>query len=321
MTDRIWISWEHQRRNRTLSPYVNAKLYELNINSPWWIRYPVAVTRTLGIFVKERPHTIFAQNPSIVLAILATVYARLTNKTIILDAHNAGLFPVEGKSRLLNWLAARITKLATLTIVSNTELVKLVDSLGGRSFAIPDPIPVIEPVDNDDSSGNTFTVLFICSWSEDEPYREVLKSGECLEPDVRICITGNSKGLAATENATLSKNIELTGYVSDDAFSGLLYSADAVMVLTTRSNCLLCGAYEGVSAGKPLILSDTPVLREYFDKGSIYVENSADSICLGIKMLRAEYEKYVREVGSLKAERNLEFNRTISDFNKLLEVL
>lgn len=321
MVDRIWVSWESQRRNRTLSPFVNAKLFELDIKLPWWRRYPLAIFRTLAICIKERPKIIFSQNPSLLLAILLVGYARLFRKKIIVDAHNAGLFPIEGKSAFLNWIAVRLTRWATLTIVSNNELVRLVTSWGGKAVAIPDPIPQLAPPAEGRELASTFNVLFICSWAEDEPYREVLNASACLDAGTSIYMTGNSRGAANTDAGGVPANIELTGFVSSDEFTRLLYACDAVMVLTTRDDCLLCGAYEGVAVGKPLILSDTAALRTYFNRGSVYVGGTADSICQGINELRRDYQQYSDAVRLLGAERSTEFQQIVADFNEALEKL
>lgn len=321
MADRIWISWETQRRNRSLSPYVCARLFELDFNTKRWHRYPLAIWKTLTIFSKENPDIIFSQNPSMVLAVLSIAYAKLFNKKIVIDAHNAGLFPLEGKSRLLNRIAVKLTQWSTLTIVSNTSLANRVTYWGGESVAIPDPFPNLEPPGMTDKLKNSFNVLYICSWSADEPINAVLDASIYLEAGVSIYMTGNSKGLENTYIHGVPRSIELTGYVNDDEFTRLLYASDAVMVLTTREDCLLCGAYEGVSAGKPLILSDTAALRNYFSEGSVFVGNTALSIREGINEVRRNYPQYADRVQALKQKREMEFNVTIDNFNRVLKTL
>ena len=59
-----------------------------------------------------------------------------------------------------------------------------------------------------------------------------------------------------------------------DEYVSMLYSVDATIDLTNRENCLVCGAYESVAAGKPMILSKTQALMEYFNKGAVYVEHT-----------------------------------------------
>lgn len=321
MSDRIWITWETQRRNRTLSALVNAPLYEFDLRLPAWRRYPLAAWKTLAVLLREKPRTIFAQNPSIVLACLVIVYANLTGKKVVIDAHNAGLFPAEGKYRLLNWLASKLFRWTTITIVSNGELARHVEQLHGRAIAIPDPIPDIERPAQMEPLQGAFNILFICSWAEDEPYLEVLRAAEHLDDDVRIYITGNSRGKERQLGASLPDNVVLTGFIAEQQFNALLFMCDAVMVLTTRDNCLLCGAYEGVAAGKPLLLSNTRALRNYFSKGAVYVENTADSIAEGIRTAREKLAAATRDVSDLKNLRRNEYTGLIGDFEQQLDAL
>lgn len=318
MSDRIWITWETQRRNRTLSALVNAKLFEFDLRLPRWRRYPVAIWKTLTCLKNEKPRVVFAQNPSIVLAYLAVIYACITGKKVVIDAHNAGLFPAEGRHKLLNWIATRLFKWTTVTIVSNDVLKSYVEKNGGSAVSIPDPVPVIESPKKKPRLSGDFNVLFICSWAADEPYTEVLNAAARLGQDIFIYMTGNSTRSGRTPDTTIPGNVVLTGYVTDEQFNELLYGCDAVMVLTTRENCMLCGAYEGVAAGKPLLLSDTRVLRNYFSRGAVYVENNADSIANAVIAARARHTELGGEIAALRDMRRNEYPELIDNFERQL---
>src|SRR5262245_25632217 len=95
-SQRIWITWETQRRNRTLSEKVDAELYEIDIHAHRLLRYPLSLIKTLAILLRRRPRLLFVQNPSLVLALFAVIYGRVFCKLVVVDAHNAGLFPAEG---------------------------------------------------------------------------------------------------------------------------------------------------------------------------------------------------------------------------------
>ena len=318
MKERVWITWEKQRRNKTLSAKLDAQLYEFDIRLPFFLRYPVSIGKTISVLLKERPQIIFCQNPSLVLAALALVLSRILNTTLIIDAHNAGLFPLEGRHTILNWMAARICKWTYLTIVSNSELVKHVSALGGRAISIPDPIPDIEAPDTLPQQKGTFNILFICSWSDDEPFREVINAAKHLENDTYIYITGNSKVFEKEYSEKLPVNVILTGYISDDTFAGMLYACDIVMVLTYRENCLLCGAYEGEAVGKPLILSNTNTLKDYFRKGSIYTENDAISIRNAIHLAKQKRPVLEIEIAELRKDHDSEFTELMDSFEDYL---
>ena len=307
MKDRVWITWEIQRRNRTLSASFNAKLYEFNINAPALLRYPIAIGKTIAVLAKDNPQIIFVQNPSLILTSLSILISHVLQKVLIIDMHNAGLRPLEGRYRVLNWVADRLCSWATLVIVSNNELERYVVRLGGRAISIPDPIPhIITPREMPRLQG-AFNVLFICSWAEDEPYLEVLRAAESVEEGTYIYISGNSKGREQLYGKKLSKNIVLTGYVSEEQFSALLFACDCIMVLTRRENCLLCGAYEGVAAEKPLIISNTLALKKHFSKGCVYINNCAEDILGAIEQVKRNYGALIKEVAALKTQHDREF--------------
>lgn len=298
---------------------LGARLFELDYRISRWLRYPLVISRTLLIFLTERPRIIFAQNPSLLLALLAVTYGIITGKTVIIDAHNAGLFPLEGKFPLLNRIAACLPRQSSMTIVSNAGLTALVAGWGGHAVAIPDPFPTFGAATPARDLKGTFNILYICSWSTDEPVHEVIEAARHCDQDICIYITGNNRGVIAPE--ALPRTVELTGYIAEHAFTNLLFGCDAVMVLTTRENCLLCGAYEGVAAGKPLILSATRALQDYFNGGSVFVENSATAIRAGIDRARREHDRYAGEVCELRRRRDSEYNQLITDFNRQIERL
>ncbi len=300
--ERVWLTWEHQRRNHTASAALGARLHELDYSNPAPIRYPRAIANTLRILRRQRPRLIFAQNPSIVLAALAVAYGKLSRTPVIVDAHNAGIRPFEGRKRWANRLTRHIIRGATATIVSNPGLAAYVSRRGGRPLLLPDPLPPLQRPSRPCLMSGGFKVLFICTWAEDEPYFEVLAAAERLPPAVKIYITGNSKGRERGYGAALPANVELTGFVSEADFTGLLYGADLVMDLTTRADCLLCGAYEAVAAGKPLLLSNSLALRSYFHSGARYTDNSAADIAGQIEAARQEYASLLAAVRGLRHE-------------------
>ena len=50
------------------------------------------------------------------------------------------------------------------------------------------------------------------------------------------------------------------------------------MDLTTLEDCLLCGAYEALAAGKPLVISNTRALADYFGAAAILTDNTPEAI-------------------------------------------
>ena len=72
-------------------------------------------------------------------------------------------------------------------------------------------------------------------------------------------------------------------------------------------NCLVCGAYEGVAVGRPLVLSDNAATRSLFRRGAVYVKSDTDSISRGIGALIEDLPQYKVEIAKLKAELHSEW--------------
>src|SRR6188768_1810950 len=137
ITGAAWITWEHQRRNIGVSSGLGVPLFELAFKGGRLKRYVKSLLATARVLTTKKPAVLFVQNPSIVLALTAVVWGRLRGRPVIVDAHNAGLTPFEGRSGLLTRAAAFVSRHASLTIVSNAALTPIVDAYGGRPFVLP----------------------------------------------------------------------------------------------------------------------------------------------------------------------------------------
>jgi glycosyltransferase involved in cell wall biosynthesis len=128
----------------------------------------------------------------------------------------------------------------------------------------------------------------------------VLEAARRLSGDYRIYITGKLKknrlnGLAVPDN------VILTDFLSEPDYIKLLSSSDAIVVLTNTDNCMVCGAYEAVALGKPLILSNKKVLRDYFFQGVIFTENNPQHLAEAIMRAIAEKTSLEADIKDLKA--------------------
>jgi len=310
---RVWIAWETQRRNRTLSQMVRARLFEFDTELHRLLRYPLFLAKTMGVLSASRPSLLLVQNPSLLLALFAVFYGRAFRIPVVVDAHNAGLFPLEGRSRLLNWIAGRIRRMAMTTIVSNVRLAESVVRDGGTAFVMPDPIPQLPPPQSARLRGKS-NVLFVCTWAADEPYLQVVEAAELAGSSVCIYMTGRRRNAEKRLSGACPDNVVLTDYLSEADYVQMLYSCDVVVVLTKRDNCLTCGAYEAIAAERPLIVSDTPVLRELFSRGALYTDNTAQDIARKIHEAIRRKDELTRDIRLLKQELSARSSSTIEAF-------
>lgn len=301
-----------------MSKALGAQLVELEHRGSKGLRYLILSLKTMRLIIHEKPDCLIVQNPSIVLALLAGIIGKILHQYTVIDAHNAGIFPLEGRSSFLNILSRMINSLADMVIVSNENLQKYLKKSGINAVAIPDPIPTLQPRQVYKIPHDRFAVVFICTWATDEPYKEVIKAAEHLDESFIIYVTGNVKRTNGDIRDNLPDNIELTGYLSEEDYESLLASCDVAMALTTRDDCLLCGAYEGVAAGKPLILSDKPALKNYFNSGAVFTENKSAMIANSIIECREKYEILSREIALFKESNVKRMQGLIQDLDTIL---
>jgi hypothetical protein len=308
MKNVFWITWENQRRNRELSRAMGVTLCEWKeidgIRNPLK-KYARGLLMTALLLYREKPSLVFCQNPSLVLSLFLVGVKKLAGFKVCVDAHNAGLFPREGRSRTLGMLSRFVQRHADLTIVTNENLGSHVMMNGGKPFILPDRIPEIPMTENRPLQGSS-NILFICSYADDEPYDLVFEAASGLGEDVCIYVTGNfhKKGI---DPGNLPANLILMGYVPEEEYVKMLRSVDATIDLTSREDCLVCGAYESVAAEKPQILSDTQALRSYFSKGAVYASHSSQSIREAISKLLEHKAILEEETRMLKLERQREW--------------
>ena len=319
----IWITWENQRRNRELAAALGVRLNEwadIDAIRNLARKYVTGVSRTLRFVLADRPALIICQNPSIVLAVLSVVSRPFTGAGVVVDAHNGGLQPAEGRSAFLNFVSRWVQRRADLTIVSNDALAAQVRHNGGRAFTLPDRIPEIHGA-VDARIASSKTILFVCTYAADEPYAEVLEAARRLPPDITVYVSGNyrKRGL---DPAMLPPHVRLTGYLSEQDYVSLMASVGVVMDLTSREDCLVCGAYEALALGKPMILSDTKANRDYFSSGVVYTRHDQGALHAAMLDAIERRDELAREVAALKTRRSEEWEVSMTQLReRLVEIV
>ena len=313
--DKIWITWENQRRSIELSKILNAKLFLLQYSGLQ--RYIKLTYETIKILQINRPVILFVQNPSMILTTIACIYKIIKGNILIVDRHTTFLLNKRFKytpTLLLFIILHKLTiRIADLTIVTNEFLASIVIKLKGNPFVLPDKLPTLVGSRKIKLNG-TKNVLLISSFDFDEPINEIFVAMKSfIKNKIYLYISGNYKKLYKKIIKNKPFNVILTGYLSEEDYVNILFSVDIVMVLTTADYVMLCGCYEAISAEKPLITSNKKVLKDYF-KGAIFVENEAKFITLGLQEALNNTSYYQREIVKLK--RLLENNWSLT-FNSL----
>ena len=285
MPSAIWIAWENQIRNKTLSRRLGVELHVLSSKRTRLMRYAVCVPKSAMLIWRCRPSVVFAPNPSIVLTYLLMLLKYVFRYRFVTDAHYAGIVAPHG-NKLFQKALDFCNRQADLVIVTNEEHGKHVEAVGGRALVCEDPLPDITRYARTVSEQSK-KVFFICSFDIDEPYANAFQAAKILQEEGYVFwVSGNfSKvGIVPAE----WPHVKFLGYVPEADFYSHLAESQVVVDLTIQENCLLCGAYEAMVLDKPLVTSKTSALQRYFTGGTVFVDHKAESIVDGV---RFAYEK------------------------------
>lgn len=321
-SDILFISWEFHRRSKELCKYFDFKHSFLQIDSARYIRYPYCLLVTLWSLMKNRPRVLIVQNPSIVLALVACLFRPFFCYKLIVDAHNGAIIPDVVFWSRFRWIYVLVQRLADMTIVTNKYLADIVKKNGGNVFVLPDKLPEV----NISSLAcacleSEKNILFVCSFSEDEPYEEVIRACSMLQEDVTVYITGRVNENIREWCVSHCSKIKFTGFLNDLDYFSLMLSVDLVIDLTLRKHCLVCASYEAVAVGTPLLLSDTSIQRDYFYKGCIFTDCYKEPILNSIKLCLENKASLTKDIGELKVEINYNWKRIAVSFMNEIESL
>jgi len=283
-----WITWERHRRSRSLTQELRIPLLEMSKPGGRTLRYFRDSLATLRRLVGRRHRTVFVQVPSLVLGHLAILSSALLRFRVVVDAHNAVIEGAERGRFPLRSLYRFVVRHADLIVVTNSSLAQRVRRLGGRPGILPDPVPQMGPVPEAASTGE---VVVISTWASDEPLDAILAAAPRLPPGLSFVITGRPKGPLA-DVARRTERVRLSGFVSEEEYISMLVRARVVVDLTTREDCLVCGAYEALALGRPLVVSDSAALRELLREGALFASNEPEAVVSAIAEASADETKW-----------------------------
>jgi glycosyltransferase involved in cell wall biosynthesis len=308
MSDRLFVAWHpHSRRGQLFADAFDMPLYKIHAIGRRWIhapfKYPIQAWRTWQLLNRKCPRMVFVQNPPIFAAVVVYLYCRRHRARFIIDSHTGALL-----LSLWRWslpLHGFLSRQAVTTIVTNEHLRRMVEGWGAHATIVAD-IPTEFPAGNPFPLDGRFTVVVINTFSPDEPVGEVLDAAAAL-PDVGFYVTGDPVRARRAWLEHAPSNVHFTGFLLDPDYFGLLRAAQAVLVLTTDNHTMQRGACEALSLGKPIITSNWPLLREYFNKGTIYVDNTSRGIQVAVRQMQAQQGKLAQEILDLRQERSHEW--------------
>ncbi len=279
-----------------------------------FFKYLQQSIQTLWILFRDQPQTVFVMTPPVAACLPVWLYAKLTRRAYIIDAHSGAFLDPRWRSILI--LHGFFSRRARTTIVTNSYLADIVRSWAASATIVSDvPVCFPEPVPIDVSG--SFKITLINTFTRDEPLDLFLQAAGNL-PEVQFYVTGPLVEADAQVLKRAPENVKFTDFLPGSQYVGLLLASDAVMCLTTLHHTMQRGAYEAVYLGKPVLVSDTELLRKAFGKGSVCVQNTVEGIVQGVREIRQNLEKYRNEVQSLRLEKLEQWNRVEAGLRLLL---
>lgn len=317
---RVWISWNRQRRNIGLARSVNATLYMSELRLPRCFRLVAECFNSWMIILREKPDICFVMNPSIFASWWMARLKKVYGFVLVTDLHTVNI-RLEGlDEKIFLYFFRKGLRGSDVVIVTNPLYRQEILPFNQQVVCIPDQLPRL-------LSGSVCAkglvaegkgqvpLLVVSSFAEDEPLDELVSLDNELSP-FHLYITGNWKKRYKTPPTT--RHITFLGYVADDVYDELLHTVDGIIVLTTVEGCLCCGAYEALAAEKPLILSNTRALQDFFEDGPIYTEHEPAALMAAIKQLGREKTERRQKMIALKANIQRKFDQSVAQLEELL---
>ena len=302
----VWAPKGYGQRSAAFSEWLGAKEYNIHylkhrrpIYAP--VKYIFQWLKTWQVLWKERPDFVFVTNSQPVAGLCAGLYCMVTRTRFALDTHPPTLF-----GRKWRWsqpIIRFVARRATINIIDQERFGRLIASWGAKVIILPDP-PKTVPTALVQSENGADQVAFsyVGTFAGDEPIDILLDAARAL-PDVTFYLLGKKSQAKPGWIKSAPPNAIFTDYLVGDHYWKRLACSRAVIALTTHPHSLLAAAQDGLSIDKPLLLSDQPVLREYFTKGAVFVPHTTSGFVEGIKTLLAQEAQYQREIAELHTER------------------
>lgn len=277
-------------------------------------RYAGLMYRTMSLLRRRRPSVVWMQIPQVPLLWAALLYRKLFDSKVrlVADCHN-GMFVKRWAS--VPFGLSRIGR-CDLVLVHNDAVQKVAAEMGvpvSKTAVLedvpPTPAPAGSAIPVQFAGRPRPWVLFPGSFAADEPVDELLDAAGL--PDVgTIVMTGRKENAAARGHdiGRAPPNVVMPGYLETEDFNALLCHCDVVLALTKVDGIQLSVCNEALGFGKPMVMSDTRLLRTMFGDASVLVRSeSPAAIAAGIRAAYQDMEKYSNASLQLAERRRTEW--------------
>lgn len=319
-----FIAWTQSARPRELALATGASYSVVYVKllgrvSLAPVRYLLSAIGTSWFLLRNRPSVVVATNPPVFPALIAHLLSPLTGSELILDSHPRG-FGYKGSAvgQLMAPVHRFLMRRARATLVASPELAQRVLESGGLPLILHEAPPEWE-LYAEASMGAVPNVLWVTIFASDEPLEAVLAAARELD-DVHFMITGDRRRAPASLIEQAPANVEFTGFWVDEGYARLISEADVMLVLTTEPASVPRAAFEAVEGLRPLVLSETPDLRELFP-AAVFVDNTPNGIAAGIREAVSRHAELVAVASEARDAQRRRWRRQQRQLEALLEGL
>lgn len=319
------ISWaEYQDRAFQYAKCLNAPMYFIHrtflgmdskITAPF--RYVLQSRDTWRVLMEQKPRVIHVTNPPVFAAMVISQYCRHYHAYFIMDTHPPCLY-----SHRWSWslpLQRSMMRKALVNIVDQKRYQTLVESWGGRAIIQVNPLFQKNfPNTKGERKKGSLDITVVNTFAEDEPLAPILQAA-MLTPTAHYYILGDTQLADPNEIENPPENVTFTGYLNGDDYWSQLSRSHAIICLTTYPYSLLAGAKDGMMVETPLILSDQPILREYFTRGTLFVAHTPESISAAILELAEHQSEMDQDIATLWEEKQLSWMSNITQLRLIVE--
>ncbi|MDZ7675010.1 MAG: glycosyltransferase [Acidimicrobiales bacterium] len=243
-------------------------------------RYLRSAVRQAVWLARHRPASVIATNPPIFCGLVAFAYARLARAPFVLDSHPSAFgYKASRQGRVTQPIHRQLVRRSNAVLVTTEKPARTVSAWGGRPLLVHEPPARLEIRTRPPRRRPLFS--FINTFASDEPTAEVVEAAR-LVPEVDVAITGRISRAPRELLDAPPDNVEFVGWLDAAGYEDLLVRSTAVVSLTTEPTSVMRSAYEAVYAGRPLVLTDTEVLRELFPD-AVFTRNDPDALAHAVR--------------------------------------
>lgn len=279
------------------------------------LKYPVQALQTIWVMFKYRPRLVFIQDPPTLAAFVVWLCSLILPIHFIIDTHTQRHLLVD---YTFLWGMRRFVGLRALTsIVTNQPLAQMIQDWGAIATVMEDPPLPLHPEAK--TLAGDFNIVWVNVGAVDEP-RDVFFEAARQMPDITFYVTSDYQRNEELKRyqANASANVTFTGHLPDADYYQLLKSADVVLTLTNWDHTLQQGACEAMWLGRPVIISDQSMLRNYFSKGAVFTDNTVDSLVSAIRQMRTEHTRYCTEIIEVADLKRVEWDKQVANLLHLI---